>query len=236
MYALCFEVRSNFSQSVCLGIEHPCGTCDRYYFMSECCLKFAVLCLWGALSDEKTDLEFAVYSLKGSIRAEPVSQSQSYFTTDSQYVLVSGTPLGPMTRFYFFLLSCWKIALLSSWCALSDVRTGLLFVVQSISGQSRGGLITIHYCLIWDYWVPFPSPLTTQGLRWKYSYPPPHGETRNWLAMLIYTFGVLRRYYVTEGFYYWEFVSVETRYPSLYLARIPSLLRHSAARSQCTLE
>jgi hypothetical protein len=36
----------------------------------------------------------------------------------------------------------------SSWGALSDERTGLYFVVQSVSGQSRGGLVTIHDCLI----------------------------------------------------------------------------------------
>jgi hypothetical protein len=33
----------------------------RYYFLSECCcLKFAVLFLWGALSEERTGLQFAV--------------------------------------------------------------------------------------------------------------------------------------------------------------------------------
>jgi hypothetical protein len=40
------------------------------------------------------------------------SESQSYFTTDGQSVLVSGTPLGPMTRFYFSLWFCRKFALL----------------------------------------------------------------------------------------------------------------------------
>jgi hypothetical protein len=35
--------------------------------------------------------------------------------------------------------------------------------MQSVNGQSSGGLITIHYWLIWDYWVPFPSPLTTRS-------------------------------------------------------------------------
>jgi hypothetical protein len=36
------------------------GLATRYYFLSECwCLKFAVLFLWGALSDERTGLEFA---------------------------------------------------------------------------------------------------------------------------------------------------------------------------------
>jgi hypothetical protein len=69
-------------------------------------------------------------------------------------VLVSGTPLRPMTRFFF----CRTFALLFVLGRLSDERTGL----QSVSGQSRGGLVTIHFCLNWDYWVPFPSPLTTR--------------------------------------------------------------------------
>jgi hypothetical protein len=43
----------------------------------------------------------------------------------SQYVLVSGTPLGPMTRFFFFLSFSGKLFSSSSWGALSDERTGL---------------------------------------------------------------------------------------------------------------
>jgi hypothetical protein len=29
--------------------------------------------------------------------------------------------------------------------------------MQSVSGQSRGGLVTKHYCLFWDYWVPLTT-------------------------------------------------------------------------------
>jgi hypothetical protein len=37
------------------------GSATRYYFLSEfCCLKFAVLYMWEALSDERTGLQFAV--------------------------------------------------------------------------------------------------------------------------------------------------------------------------------
>jgi hypothetical protein len=37
------------------------GLATRYYFLSECCCqKFAVLSLWGALSDERTGLQFVV--------------------------------------------------------------------------------------------------------------------------------------------------------------------------------
>jgi hypothetical protein len=50
------------------------GLATRYYFLSECCcLKFAVLFLWGALSDERTGLQSAVYSLNGPSRVKPVS-------------------------------------------------------------------------------------------------------------------------------------------------------------------
>jgi hypothetical protein len=37
------------------------GLATRYYFLSECCcLKFVVLFLWSALSDERTGVQFAV--------------------------------------------------------------------------------------------------------------------------------------------------------------------------------
>jgi hypothetical protein len=37
------------------------GLATRYYLLSEyCCLNFAVSFLWGALSDERTGLQFAV--------------------------------------------------------------------------------------------------------------------------------------------------------------------------------
>jgi hypothetical protein len=92
-------------------------------------------------------------------------QSQSYFTTDSQSVSMSWcrAPLwGPWPDFTFFFCFAGKLLCSSSCCALSDERTSLQIVVQSVSGQSRGGLISIHYSLIWDYCVPFPSPLTTR--------------------------------------------------------------------------
>jgi hypothetical protein len=60
------------SQSVCLGIEHSCGTCNQILFPVGMLLsEIAVLYLLGALSDERTGLQFAVQSLNGSSRAEP---------------------------------------------------------------------------------------------------------------------------------------------------------------------
>jgi hypothetical protein len=50
------------------------GLATRYYFLSECCcLKFAVLYLLGALSDERMGLQFAVQSLNSMSRSEPVT-------------------------------------------------------------------------------------------------------------------------------------------------------------------
>jgi hypothetical protein len=67
-------LRLSVSQSVCLGVEPILGLAIRYYFLSErCCLKVVVLFIWGALSDEKMGLEFAVQSLNGPSRAEPVT-------------------------------------------------------------------------------------------------------------------------------------------------------------------
>jgi hypothetical protein len=73
-----------------------------------------------------------------------------------------GHPFGAHDQISLFPLFCWKITLSVVLGRPPDERTGLQFIVQSVSGQSRGGLITIHYCLIWDYWVPFPSPFTTR--------------------------------------------------------------------------
>jgi hypothetical protein len=82
------------------------GLATRYYFLSECrCPKFAVLYLWGALSDDRTGLQFAVYSLNGPSRSEPVTilycliwdspnleVRWGYFTTDGQSVSMSWRP------------------------------------------------------------------------------------------------------------------------------------------------
>jgi hypothetical protein len=65
-------LRLTISQSLCLGVEHTLGLVTRYYFLSKgFCLKVAVLALWGAHSDERTGLQFAVQSLSGPGRTEP---------------------------------------------------------------------------------------------------------------------------------------------------------------------
>jgi hypothetical protein len=50
------------------------GLATRYYFLSVCCcLKFVVLSLWSALSDERMGLQFSEQSLNGPCRSEPVT-------------------------------------------------------------------------------------------------------------------------------------------------------------------
>jgi hypothetical protein len=44
---------------------------------------------------------------------------------------------------------------------------------QSFSGPSPLVLVTIFYCLIWDF--TFRRLLRLAGSRWRYSTPPPHG-------------------------------------------------------------
>jgi hypothetical protein len=53
-------LRLTVSQYVLVS-STPVGLATRYYFLSECCrLKFTVLYLLGALSNERTGLQFAV--------------------------------------------------------------------------------------------------------------------------------------------------------------------------------
>jgi hypothetical protein len=69
--------------------------------------------------------------------------------------------LGNMTR----------LLLLSDICGLhvvgrplwrEDGRVIYSYNSMSLSGPSSAELMTTSYCLIWDYWVPFFSPLTTR--------------------------------------------------------------------------
>jgi hypothetical protein len=55
-------LRLAVSQSLCQGVEPTLGLATRYSFLSEgCFLKFAVLSLWGALSDGVCHLCVAIH-------------------------------------------------------------------------------------------------------------------------------------------------------------------------------
>jgi hypothetical protein len=59
--------------------------------------------------------------------------------------------LGLANRYYFLSeCFCLKVVALFLWGILSNERTGLQFVVQSLNGSSRAEPVTILYCLIWD--------------------------------------------------------------------------------------
>jgi hypothetical protein len=53
--SLSLMLRPTVSRPVCLGIKHPSGAYDQIFIT---CVTVTVLCLWGALSDERSGLSF----------------------------------------------------------------------------------------------------------------------------------------------------------------------------------
>jgi hypothetical protein len=178
------------SRSVCLGVGHSFGAHDQISLFPLFCLKIDLIFVLGhplwredgsVLSLFKSTLQVCPY-LKGNtlrLRYDPCRLMLSIglwrwyvnititildievevtlrLTVSQSVCLDMGNQFGAHDHF-FFLSFPGQLLCSSSWGALSDERTGLQFV----SGQSCGGLITIHHYLIWDCWVPFPSPLIT---------------------------------------------------------------------------
>jgi hypothetical protein len=56
-------VTTEVSRLVCLGIKHPWGLRSDFYY----CQTFAVLLMWGALSDETTGLSFTIAAVLASV-------------------------------------------------------------------------------------------------------------------------------------------------------------------------
>jgi hypothetical protein len=67
-------------------------------------------------------------------------------------------------------ITCLTVTVMFLWGALSDERTGL-------SGPCQRNLSLDHILLsqIWDF--PFRRLLRLAGSQWRYSIPPPHGES-----------------------------------------------------------
>jgi hypothetical protein len=83
-----------------------------------------------------------------------------------QFILVSGSLLGPMARFYPFLSDNCFVVLPVGLPLCREDGSITYSAIDNWSGH--WGPITIHYRLIWDC-VP------SQGLRWRYPNSPPHG-------------------------------------------------------------
>jgi hypothetical protein len=115
------------SQSVCLGVEPILGLLTKYYFLSEgFCLKVAVLSLWGALSDERMGLQFAVQSLNGPSRAEAVT---------ILYCLIGGFP-NPDGQVPVFISPKNRVV------QLYGLVLGSLYVASYDSQGYGGGILT----------------------------------------------------------------------------------------------
>jgi hypothetical protein len=55
-------LRPTVSRPVCLGIKHPSGLMTRFLLPYGIHRTVAGLLIWGGLSDERTDLSFAIAS------------------------------------------------------------------------------------------------------------------------------------------------------------------------------
>jgi hypothetical protein len=190
-------LRLTVSQSVCLGIERSCGTCDQILLP----VWNLQPCFCGAPSLTRGRFCLFPVSVSSNCPSSSFEVWWGYFTTDgqsvSQYVLVSSTLVGLSTRYYFLSeCCCQKFAVLYLCGALSGERTGLQFAMYSLNVRSRAEPVTILYCLIWDspnlegqvlVFISlrnrvvqlYSSFLRLTGLRWRYCNPPPTWRGRS---------------------------------------------------------
>jgi hypothetical protein len=123
---------------------------------------------WDRYLDVMTDWPSVVMWLWLWLDWRSVSQSVS------QYVLESGTPLGPMTIFYFFLSFARKLLCFSFWGALCKLSVNCSAIFQwSESRRTHNHTLLSHLRPLGSLSV---ASYDSQRLRRKYSYPPPHGE------------------------------------------------------------
>jgi hypothetical protein len=96
-----------------------------------------------------------------------------------QFVLVSGSPLGPMTRFYaypFFSDSCFVVLPVGRplWLEDESVTKVQSLTVQSLRTNNHTLPSHLRLCSL------FVASYDSQGLRWRYSNPPPDGVCPLW--------------------------------------------------------
>jgi hypothetical protein len=94
-----------------------------------------------------------------------------------QFVLVSGSPLGPITRFYpypFFSDNCFVVfpAGRHLWREDGSLTYSAIAEWSGHWGPITNHTLPSHLRLC----SPFVASYDSQGLRWRYSNPPPQGE------------------------------------------------------------
>jgi hypothetical protein len=119
---------------------------------------------WKLMSQTQTTWElFQTAGLPASSELAWVELSLSYGRRSvDHFLLVSGSPLGPMTRFYLYFFSsdnCFVVLPVGRPLWREDRSYSLTLQIADWSGH--WGPITIHYRLIWDC-VPTSSLLTTR--------------------------------------------------------------------------
>jgi hypothetical protein len=99
-------------------------------------------------------------------------------------VLVSGTPLGPTTRFFLFTFFCRTIALpFVLWRPLWREDGSVICSAMcqwSESQRAHNHTLLSHLRLLGSLSV---ASYDSQGLRWKHPYPPPHWSCKVFLTL-----------------------------------------------------
>jgi hypothetical protein len=175
----CRSVSQSVSQSVCLGIEHPCGTCDQILFPVG-------MLLWGALLYKnaiRTSQETHYASTTEPNLLMLFIVRWGYFTTDGQSVSQSVSlgiehPCGTCDQRLLFSFFCRTIPLLFVLGHLLWREDGSVMcstICQwSESRRTHNHKLLSHLRLLGSLSV---ASYDSQGLQWKYSYQPPHGDS-----------------------------------------------------------
>jgi hypothetical protein len=145
------------SQSVCLGIEHPCGTCNQILLPVWMLLSGVLLYKNAICTSQETHYPSATEAnLLMLFRGKNAVYCEVRLLFDwwsvSQYVLVSSTLVGLATRYYFLSeCCCLKFVVLYLLGALSDERMGLQFVLLSLNSpeslRTRNHTLLSHLIL-----------------------------------------------------------------------------------------